>query len=205
MKIKALIFDIDGVLIDFVGLHRDTFVSAFNTIVGDKILTYEFHDEVLDSNTTRAKLGILRDVFPSYSWDDDKVYCLKQKNTLEFIRQYDTNNRIKHVLEHFKEKGYLIGCYTNSNRTVMNLVLTKLGIIDILDCKLSNQDVRYNKPHPWGYFKVMHELNVEVYHTMIFEDSEIGLKAARETGAYVTTVRDSSDITIDFIQDAISN
>jgi HAD superfamily hydrolase (TIGR01509 family) len=204
MPIETLIFDIDGVLVDFVDLHRDTFVKAFNMGTKDALLSAEIHDKHLNNYTTKEKLRRCRDIFPHLHWDDDDVNSLKQEATHAAIDAAVITDRVYNIIREIKDRGYKLGCYTNTNRVVMKKVLTKLGLWELFDCRLSNQDVVRAKPAPDGYKQAMFELDSRPNSTLIFEDSSVGLEAARGSGGIPVYVQNNSCLTLEFIEEAIA-
>jgi beta-phosphoglucomutase-like phosphatase (HAD superfamily) len=61
---------------------------------------------------------------------------------------------------------------------------------------LSNEDVERPKPSPDIYLKAMLELGVSARETLVVEDNEHGMQAARAAGAHVLVVRNPGDVTL---------
>ena len=55
-RFKALIFDLDGVLVDLCDLHRETFIHAFNALAGAALVNDDVHERYLEGLDTRSKL-----------------------------------------------------------------------------------------------------------------------------------------------------
>ena len=81
--IKALIFDLDGVLADLCDLHRLTFIRSFNAAVGITLLDDDIHERHLEGLDTRSKLSVCKSLFPTYSFDSDAVFEEKQAKTAD--------------------------------------------------------------------------------------------------------------------------
>ena len=74
-----------------------------------------------------------------------------------------------------KNNNIKIAVASNSIKETITLCLSKLGIIDFVDCILSNEDVKYPKPHPEIYWKTMSYFGCLPEETVIFEDSFVGI------------------------------
>jgi beta-phosphoglucomutase-like phosphatase (HAD superfamily) len=202
--IKALIFDLDGVLADLCDLHRLTFIKAFNAAVGTSLLDDDIHERHLEGLDTRSKLSVCKSLFPTYSFDSDAVFKEKQAKTADELALYHFPTRTADALTWAKEQGLILACVTNSIRATMDTVLMRLGIANgIFDLTLSNEDVSAPKPSPAGYIAAMERLGVSPLQTVIFEDSARGLAAANASGAHVVKVLNSLDITASFLESVI--
>jgi len=69
-----------------------------------------------------------------------------------------------------------------------------------LDVMLSNEDVARPKPAPDIYVKAMLDLGVSPHETLVVEDNEHGMQAARAAGAHVLVVKNPGEVTLDNIQ-----
>ena len=207
---RALIFDLDGVLADLCEMHRDLYIESFNELarpppgapVGP-LLSVEVHAQKLEGLSTRSKLKSCRDLFPGAMFDADAVYDLKQQRTLEVLATMSFPTRTRASFTWAKAAGLRLAVYTNSIRATLDVVLARLGIKELCDLTLSNEDVPASKPSSAGYTLAMEKLGLAASEVIIFEDSATGLVAAAGSGATVIPVFDSLDITPSFIEHSI--
>src|SRR6187401_878533 len=89
MKIKLIIFDLDGVLIDSRNTHYITLNKALETINPKYIISYEEHISTYDGLSTKKKLELLNIKKGLDTSLFDKIWRLKQEYTLEFINLYE--------------------------------------------------------------------------------------------------------------------
>jgi len=90
---------------------------------------------------------------------------------------------------------------TNSVKETAYSILTNLGIKQFFDIIVTNQDITEPKPNPEGYLLAMDCIGADPEHTIIFEDSEIGLRSAYAAKvAKVVKVQDASEVSIDFVR-----
>jgi hypothetical protein len=96
--IHSIFFDLDGVLFDGCDFHANTFLEAYNTVLANKKISREYHDEILNGLSTRKKLSVL-----GVNSDDlERIYALKQELTANRIEQF-----IK------EDMNYALGAHTN--------------------------------------------------------------------------------------------
>lgn len=196
-----LIFDLDGVLVDFKKLHEKAFILSWNKIYPEYQIDVEFHRKYLEALPTKKKTDKCKEILGTEP--DENVYVYKQEITQELLLKEPINTHITSVIKQLT-KEYTLACCSNS---IKQTVLTSLKRLDIHNCFkyiLSNEDVSNAKPSPEIYLKVMKEHGVEANECLIFEDSTVGLEAAKKSGAHVIQVVDTLDLTYEFIKNCIN-
>lgn len=197
-KIKAVIFDMDGVLIDAKDWHYEALNRALNHF-GYNISRYD-HLVTFDGLPTRKKLEMLtreQGLPPSLHGFLNE---LKQLYTTELVHA-----RCKPVFQHeyalaqLRAAGYKLAVASNSIRASIELMMQKSNLHSYLDAIVSNQDVRVGKPDPEIYLKAMSLLGAKSAETLVVEDNEHGITAARAAGAHVMIVEEVADVTFDNI------
>ncbi len=192
-KIKAILFDMDGVLIDAREWHYEALNKALG-LFGFNI-SRESHLATFDGLPTRKKLAMLSEVhgFPTslHSLTNE----LKQKYTEQIAVQNCRPNFSHRVaLSRFKEQGLEMAVCSNSIRKSIELMLSRAGINSFFEFYISNEDVRNGKPDPEIYLTAMEQLSVSPDACLILEDNEHGIAAARDSGGHVMIINDPSDV-----------
>ena len=196
---KAVLFDLDGVLVDACDWHYEALNRALEDVAGTRI-NREEHITTFNGLTTLSKLNMLAEAGRLEREDMCKISPLKQQYTKETIKNnLCVDNTKVNLLKHLKSNGYKIACVTNSIRETATLMLTLCGIMDFIDLLVSNEDSLNNKPHPEPYIKAMVLLNCLPENCTIIEDSPKGLEAARLSGANVIEVKNSTEVTTENI------
>jgi len=195
---NLLIFDMDGVLIDCKYIHAKAFISSWNISNPSNQIDEIFHHKYLDGRNTYMKIDYLQNYF-SILVDRLEIFNNKQMQTIASLELFEYSTIICKLFEQLKNTGYKLACASNSIRTTVNLVLNKLNITQYFDLILSNEDVNNPKPSPDIYQKVMTSLDYLPTDTYIFEDSPIGLSAAKASRANVIHIHDSKDLNYSFI------
>ena len=82
-------------------------------------------------------------------------------------------------------------------------MLLRAGYMEYIDMFFSNQDVKFPKPHSEIYLRCMIEAGVNPQECLIVEDSHIGREAATKSGANLLGVKNTKDVNITNITEAI--
>lgn len=204
-KIKAVLFDLDGVLIDAKKIHFDALNDSLQEINPAFCITWEEHLTQFDGLKTREKLNLLTEskglpiAFHQQVWDK------KQSITIQKLSNIKENQNLINVLKKLKEQNLKIACCSNSIRNTVYLVLSKLGIIQFFNLILSNEDVRNSKPHPEIYWKAVSEFEILPCQALIIEDSPVGLLAANRSNCNVLRICNSKEIEYNYIMSKIQD
>ncbi len=191
--IKAVIFDMDGVLIDAKEWHYLALNKALS-FFGIEISLND-HKNFYDGLPTRIKLEALTDESKLPNELHKLINRLKQKYTMELI--YEKCKPTFHhefLLDQLKKEGFLIGLASNSIRDTVNLMLSKAGISNRFDIILSNEDVKKPKPDKEIYEKIIQYFNILPSEALVIEDHDIGIQAAKQAGANVLKVKNTEDV-----------
>lgn len=198
MKIKCIIFDIDGVLTNTKELHFLSLNTALDKICGFTI-SPEDHLSNFEGLSTKEKLNRLLNDKKIKESDIKLIELEKQNQTFFRLKQsVKVNYNLIDVFRYLKEKENLkIFVATNSIRRSTHIILASLGIFEYIDGYICNEDIRNPKPHPEIYLNVMIKAGVAPSETLIVEDSPTGLEAAKKSGANILAVRNPDEVTID--------
>lgn len=202
--IKAIIFDLDGVLLDAKEIHYEALNKALKKVDKKYIITREEHLTVYDGLSTNQKLELLSKNKNLPLNIHKQVWHDKQQFTLELFENIKYNNSLFKTIEKLS-KEFKLGIATNSITKTLNVALKKLELEDYFSSFLANEDCNFPKPHSEIYQKSMINLNVSPKETLILEDSPKGRKAANDSGAYVYPINFVNDFTYDSIKKFIKN
>lgn len=202
MKIKAVLFDLDGVLVDATEWHYEALNRALG-LFGYNIARYE-HLTTYNGLPTRKKLEMLsiEKGFPRGL--HTLVNKIKQKYTREEILRSCTPVFEKEFMVHqLKRDGYKLAVCSNSIRESVELMLRGSGIFDLFDFVLSNEDVTHAKPDPEIYLAAFQKLGINPQEAVIVEDAPHGIEAAKRSGALVCQVSGFSEVDYDRVKRAL--
>lgn len=201
-KIKAILFDMDGVLIDARDWHYEALNRALR-LFGHEITRYD-HIHNFDGLPTRDKLKLISE--ESYLPESLHGFIneLKQQYTREEIEM-----KCKPVFQHeyalskLKNEGYKLAVCSNSIRETIENMMKKASLMEYLSLIMSNEDVVKAKPDPEIYVKAMKMLDLEPDECLILEDNKNGIKAAIDSGAHLLRVNDIYDVNYSNIKNRI--
>jgi beta-phosphoglucomutase-like phosphatase (HAD superfamily)/dTDP-glucose pyrophosphorylase len=196
---KLIIFDLDGVLIESRELHYHSLNDALRSIDPKYVINRDEHLSIYDGLNTTRKLKLLSETKGLPTEFHDMVWQRKQLATFDLIKKFTVDDKLVDIFSRLKSAGYLIAVASNSIRETVKLSLLKIGVMEYVDCYVSNQDVVHPKPYPEMYWKCMSTLKALPRDTLIIEDSHIGRQGALDSGAVLLAVEDSHDVTWDKI------
>ena len=193
--IKAIIFDLDGVLVDTKQIHFEALNSALKRYKFKEISSDD-HVKIFDGLPTIEKLKILnkKNNLPKKYFT--KINRYKQKITTKILKKRIKKN--KETLEIFKNlhKKYKIAVATNAVNSTLKICLNKLGISKYVDFKLSNEDINNPKPNPEIYLRIFIKFGIYPSEALIFEDSHYGREAAISSGAKLLPIKKINELNL---------
>lgn len=201
--IQAVVFDMDGVLIE----ARDWHYEALNRALGHFGWNISRVDHLATFNglPTRDKLDMLTRTQGLPRELHGFLNKLKQRYTRELIVtscQPSYNHR--YCLSRLTAEGYRLACASNSIRQTIDEILGLAALEQYLPVIVSNEDVQHGKPAPDIYIAAAERLGLRTDEMLVVEDSEHGIDAARAAGCHVLVVVDPDDVTYERVAGAIA-
>lgn len=201
-RIKAVVFDMDGVLVEAKDWHYEALNRALN-LLGYNISRYD-HLVTFDGLPTRKKLEMLSREHGLPVSLHGFLNELKQIYTTEIVHaKCKPVFQHEYALSNLRAAGYKLAVASNAIRPSIDLMMQKSNLRAYLDVLVSNQDVKVGKPDPEIYHKAMEMLGVGAAETLVVEDNEHGIAAARAAGAHLMIVTETTDVTLDNIREHI--
>jgi HAD superfamily hydrolase (TIGR01509 family) len=201
--IKAVLFDMDGVLIDARDWHYEALNRALEKF--GLAISRDEHLALYDGLPTRTKLDMLSRSRGLPVKLHGFINDLKQDYTAAI-----TIDRCRPLFHHqyalscLRREGYTIGVCSNSVRRTVQMMMELSRLAPYLDFFLSNEDVSKPKPDPEMYVAAIARAGVSPSEALIIEDNDHGVAAARASGAHVMVVGGVNDVTYARIQAEIA-
>jgi len=201
LKYKLYLFDLDGVLVNTDNLQYITIKQAIKDIVNYDISTNKEIDNIFKSTITSLdKLKYLNKKNIINLESVQIIYEKKKEIANEYFYKLNIDKTKQNLFKFLKENNCKIGVITNSNKESTEIILNQIGIINYIDILITNNDVNNPKPSPEPYLKAINSIkNINIEDCIIFEDSEIGIESAINTGCYYYKVNNFNDVNIDLI------
>lgn len=196
---KAVVFDMDGVLIDARDWHYRALNEALE--IFDAAISRVDHDERFNGLPTRVKLNMLTDDGRLPRHLHPVVEQVKQERTLREVARL-CFPRVEHLLlmAWLKSSDIRIGVATNSIRKTSETMLEFAGLREFLDVLVTNEDVDHAKPAPDIYLRAASHLNLTPGDILVVEDHPYGVAAAEAAGCRVIKVDGVEDVNTALLQ-----
>ncbi|MCL9657976.1 HAD family phosphatase [Pseudomonas protegens] len=202
--IKAIIFDMDGVLIDAKDWHYDALNKALS-LFGYNISRYD-HLTKFDGLPTKDKLNMLSAEYSLPRELHSFINEMKQNYTMDLVHTLcKPTFGHQFALSRLKQDGYRLAVASNSIRNSVVNMMEKSCLARYLEFMLSNEDVINGKPDPEIYSAAIGRLGLTPADCVVVEDNENGVRAARSAGAHVLVVDNVNDVNYKNIKAFIHN
>ena len=191
--IRAVIFDMDGVLIEAKDWHYEALNKSLN-LFGFNISRFD-HLTKFDGLPTKDKLNILSTEYNLPYELHSFINEMKQNYTMEIVHTKCKPLFIhEFALSRLKMEGYKLAVASNSVKNTVTTMMEKAALTPYLDLMISNEDVKKGKPDPEMYIKTIGLLGLMPEECVVVEDNENGIRAAKAAGAHVLAVSEVHDV-----------
>jgi len=219
-NIRAVCFDLDGVLVDAADWHRDAFNQALIHYRYDA-LDQDDHLKNFNGLSTYKKLEMLykRGVFPDSQkfietedssiknlWSE--VYKRKQKYTIQIIEEFC--KPIPRVQATVELAGFIfadkIAVVTNCSRYTAELMLEKSGLLHLFEFLICNEDVNGNiKPSPLPYLTAVNRFGLRPNQVLAIDDTGKGIMSAIDAFCRTWFLKKFKHLTEDHLVNVLDN
>ena len=177
--------DLDGTLLDTVPANAASYRAALEEL--GFTVTDEYYAERCNGGHYTRFLPPLMGGAPSAA-DVERVHDRKKALYSDFLDAVRPNTALMEILKTMRAAGHDLACVTTGSKQNATEVLEHFGLREWFGLIVTGEDVEKQKPDPEGYCRAMEQFRVTPTDTMIFEDSGIGLTAAKASGARVFRV-----------------
>lgn len=185
---KAVIFDMDGVLIDSEALHLYDF-RVFLQKHNQNLTNDELSEFVgLDAKTF---IGHLQEIWKPVSLlpsiEEIKEGCKYPSDSFQDMLV----PHVRFILSHLKKNNIKIAIASSSPYNIIYKMLSINDINSYFDVIVSGNDVQAKKPSPDIYFETLKRLELPSNDCIVIEDSLVGIQAAINAGLYVIALKEN--------------
>lgn len=185
-KIDAIIFDMDGVIIDSEGLWQQAEYEIFSS------LGVKLSDDLCETTATMTTSAVTQFWFDRYPWNSKSLKEVEH-TVIERVAQLIKKkgkaiNGIQKFVTSVKNAGYKTGLATNSPSLLIPVVLEKLLLHRHFDAVSSAEHESEGKPDPAVYLSTAKKLGVNPKTCVAIEDSSSGLMAAKKAGMQTVAI-----------------
>jgi len=191
MPVKAVIFDLDGTLIEFRFDYR-----VVRAEVKQFLVSSGFPPSLFSINESVFDMLKKVEVFMRNNGKDkdeieevrEKALSIVEKFELEAVRQTSLIPGAQETLEELKRMNLKLGLFTLNSSNATMQVLKRFRLEDLFEAVVTRESVSRVKPDASHLQKVLMLLNVEPEEAVIVGDSVVDMKSAASLGAYAVGV-----------------
>lgn len=182
MNIKAVIFDLDGVIVNTDNLHY----RAWKTIADKEGIYFDetINNRLRGVSRMESLEIILERANKKYSNDQKKLLAEeKNKYYVEYLKSLTPDSilpNVEFVLQKLKEKGIKIAIGSSSKNG--RFILKQIGMENTFDVIVDGNDITRSKPYPDVFLIAADRLGINPGDCIVVEDAEAGIKAAKSAG-----------------------
>ena len=191
MKIKGVIFDLDGLLIDTEKLYQRFWIEAAKQCGYKMTKEQSLQLRSLDKNLAK---NLLTEWFgKDFSYQKTKEIRIKLMN--DYIEKNGINAKegAAELASYLKENGYKTAIATATNYERTNYHLKLAGLRDYFENIICASNLEHGKPYPDVYLYACRKLELEPCECLALEDSPNGIKSSYSAGCITVCVPDSGE------------
>ena len=206
--VKAVIFDMDGLMFDTEKLWEETFLVVGRQIGYD--LNEEFHNKTIGTNYKTIK-GIFENEFgKDFPFDEFYIKARKYMDGVISEKGLVLKKGLLELISYLKENNYLMVVASSAKMDRINWYLDVSNIDKkMFDAVISGDDIKRGKPNPDIFIKACQKFGLKGEETIVLEDSNNGIRAAKKAGCIsvlipdLDIVNDSFDYKLESLLDVI--
>jgi HAD superfamily hydrolase (TIGR01509 family) len=184
--IKAVIFDMDGVIVDSEPINYEVIRITFEK-AGVKISKKEFIEEWVVKGTGSREAIKRHDIKMSL----EDLQKIKKKIYLDVLkRKVKLKPDAKRTIINLHKK-YKLALASQGHRYNVDIIVKKFKLSKFFQAIIGKQDVNKGKPNPEIFLKASKELKVKPEECLVIEDTEKGIIAAKRAGMVCIAVPDT--------------
>ena len=183
-KLKCVIFDMDGVIIDSEEIHKKAYYETFNS------LGVNVSEELYKTMTGSSTINAFQKLVNHFNLDDipEELVLQKRKRYVNFFENDPTLslvNGVKELIQFLYIQNLTLVLASSSAMVNINRVFSRFDLNKYFAAKISGADLTASKPHPEIFEKAAILGGVSREDCIVVEDSDNGIKAANDAGIFV--------------------
>lgn len=181
--LKAVLFDMDGVIVDTEPLHRKAYFKMFSDV------QINVSNELYESFTGQSTINICRRLVNHFNLSHTPEYLVQLKRQhFKYLFENDSDLAlIDGVLERIKDyhaNGIKLVLASSASMSNINRIFERFNLNQYFSNKFSGADLKQSKPHPEIFIKAAESTGFQKSECMVIEDSTNGIKAAHAAGIF---------------------
>ncbi|MBN2529249.1 MAG: hexitol phosphatase HxpB [Deltaproteobacteria bacterium] len=188
--IQAVIFDMDGLLIDSEPFWEEAEIQIFNAI------GLPFTMEMCAETTGTPITEIVKLRHRQFQWDATRypIDVVAEQILNRVIDKVNSSGvpmpGVPYVIESFLQRGFRVALASSSPSRLIDATLSRLGIASLFEVIQSAEKLAFGKPHPLVFLECARRLRLSSAECLVFEDSPNGVIAAKAAGMTCIAIPD---------------
>jgi len=182
--LKAVLFDMDGVIVDTEPLHREAYFLMF------KDMGIHVTEQMYTSYTGQSTINICKQLVGHFNLDTDPktLVAIKRKH-FKYLFENDSSlqllDGVLDLIFNYHKNGLTLVLASSASMPNINRIFERFDLDRYFVAKLSGADLKQSKPHPEIFIKAAQAAGQPKEQCMVIEDSSNGIKAANDAGIFV--------------------
>ena len=188
MPLKAVLFDMDGVIVDTEPLHRKAYFKTFNE------LEIEVSEGLYTSFTGASTKRVCETLINKFNLNQthEDIATIKRAHFKDYFyhdEEFDLIPGVRELIQHYYENGITLILASSATMTTINMVFEKFGLEKYFSGKISGADLKESKPHPEVFLLAAELAKEPIENCMVIEDSTNGILAAHRANIFCAAYR----------------
>lgn len=193
MKIKGIIFDLDGVLV-----FTDKFHYQAWKVIADDMGIY-FDEKINNRLRGVSRMESLDIILEKYEGEplslEEKERMAEKKNRiyrelLKTMTSLDVSEAVRNTLDRLHERGLKLAIGSSSKNA--KFILEKVNLLEVFDAVSDGMNISRSKPDPEVFLKAAEYLGLKPEDCAVVEDAEAGIDAAKAGGMYTIGIGEAA-------------
>ncbi|MBS1572991.1 MAG: HAD family phosphatase [Bacteroidetes bacterium] len=183
MALKAVLFDMDGVIVDTEPLHSKAYFKTFDD------LGIEVSEEFYASFTGNSTKKVCEKLIERFDLKEshEEITAIKRryfKYLFDHDEEFDLLPGVLDLIKHYHENGVKLVLASSASNNTINWVFERFNLNPYFVGKISGADLKESKPNPEIFLKAAEIAGEIPNNCMVIEDSTNGILAANRAGIF---------------------
>ena len=181
--LRAVLFDMDGVIVDTEPLHRKAYFKMFSDV------NIDVNEDLYASFTGQSTINICKRIVNHFNLSYAPEYLVKQKRLhFKYLFENDTDlcliDGVLDLIKDYYNNGLKLVLASSASMPNINRIFERFDLNQYFMGKFSGADLKQSKPHPEIFIKAAAHTGFLKTECMVIEDSTNGIKAAHAADIY---------------------
>lgn len=188
MPLKAVLFDMDGVIVDTEPLHRKAYFKTFDEL--EIAVSEDLYTSFTGASTKRVCETLIQEFDLDHT--HEAIATIKRTHFKDYFYnddEFDLIPGVRELIQHYYDNGVILILASSATMTTINMVFEKFSLEKYFSGKISGADLKESKPHPEVFLLAAEMSGEPTENCMVIEDSTNGILAAHRAKIFCAAYR----------------